>query len=530
MRLHELADLFPQMSEGEYNALRDDISKRGQIEPILLYKGRIVDGRHRLRACRELGIEPKTTEWQDDEDSLVQHAIALNIHRRHLTTSQRAMVASKLATLKRGQHAVAEISASQDEVSKIFAVSPDSIQFARKILDSGKRKVIDEVFSGQKTVSKAYREIKAEDSHKKRIIKRTSPTPVKPRVGEGTDNLFTGSVSCNDCIKALIDLPDNSVNLYLTDPPYNADVARWDKNFDPTEFIRQVERTLAPTGSAIIFCHHKLLPWYMPDPTKNDIGEQNVRLNFRQIIHWRKTNPQPMNFNAHLYYTPSQEYALWFTKSNDFVFNKNLINTALCGTNKSDTYNTTACSGRERYKKANSKKTQHPCQKPFELIESLLIAHSNVGDLVVDAFAGTGTTLAACAKWGRSFHGIELDPHFSALSAKRVRTVLGYGQDPLDSAEFEDAEFDYTILNEQTGQFENPDEVLPEPFLLWSDNIRAIMVEPHKVYVDPPGIEEWCYQFVGYNRGEKIITFERKNDETPENFEKRIISEMEILC
>lgn len=80
MRLHELADLFPQMSEGEYNALRDDISKRGQIEPILLYKGKVVDGRHRLRACQELGIEPKTTEWQDDEDSLVQHAIALNIH------------------------------------------------------------------------------------------------------------------------------------------------------------------------------------------------------------------------------------------------------------------------------------------------------------------------------------------------------------------------------------------------------------------------------------------------------------------
>lgn len=108
--------------------------------------------------------------------------------------------------------------------------------------------------------------------------------------------------------------------------------------------------------------------------------------------------------------------------------------------------------------------------------------------------------------------------------------MLGYGQDPLDSAEFEDAEFDYTILNEQTGQFENQDEVLPEPFLLWSDNIRAIMVEPHKVYVDPPGIEEWCYQFAGYNRGEKIITFERKNDETPENFEKRLISEMENLC
>ena len=159
MKLHELAELFPAMSEPEFEVLKNDIAELGQLEPILMYKGKVVDGRHRMRACEELCIGPVVKEWEGTEDGLVRHALSLNLHRRHLNESQRALCAARLATLRRGQKAVAEISVSQTEAAKIFTVSPDSIQFARKVLDSKDKDIIKSVSAGTLAVSKAAKQL-----------------------------------------------------------------------------------------------------------------------------------------------------------------------------------------------------------------------------------------------------------------------------------------------------------------------------------------------------------------------------------
>ena len=90
-----LADIFPLMSDDEFEALKSDMKAHGQREPIVLHEGRIVDGRNRYRACQELKLVPNTRDW-DGVGSLVSFIISSNLHRRHLTSSQRAAVALEI--------------------------------------------------------------------------------------------------------------------------------------------------------------------------------------------------------------------------------------------------------------------------------------------------------------------------------------------------------------------------------------------------------------------------------------------------
>ena len=100
--LHPAAELFPVMDEAAFAALVADIAAHGQREPILIYDGQVIDGRHRLRACEQLGLEPLVRQVSAGDGDPFGLVVSLNLHRRHLTESQRAMVASKLANLPLG--------------------------------------------------------------------------------------------------------------------------------------------------------------------------------------------------------------------------------------------------------------------------------------------------------------------------------------------------------------------------------------------------------------------------------------------
>ncbi len=91
LAVHPLADLIPPMTDEEYKALREDIEANGLHQPITLYEGKILDGRHRARACDELGIVPITRFY--DGDSPAAFVISLNVKRRSLTTAQRLRIA-----------------------------------------------------------------------------------------------------------------------------------------------------------------------------------------------------------------------------------------------------------------------------------------------------------------------------------------------------------------------------------------------------------------------------------------------------
>lgn len=95
MDFHDAAGIFPMLEGEEYDAFRQDIKEHGLKEPIVTFKGKIIDGRNRFKACRDLGIKPLYHEW-DGEGSLVEYVISLNLHRRHLSTNQRAMLGARI--------------------------------------------------------------------------------------------------------------------------------------------------------------------------------------------------------------------------------------------------------------------------------------------------------------------------------------------------------------------------------------------------------------------------------------------------
>jgi phage N-6-adenine-methyltransferase len=95
VEFHPVSNLFPMMNPDEFKALVDDIRQNGQREDVWLHEGQIIDGRNRYKACTELGITPRTRTWHGD-GSLVQFVVSLNLHRRHLSASQKAMVAVEI--------------------------------------------------------------------------------------------------------------------------------------------------------------------------------------------------------------------------------------------------------------------------------------------------------------------------------------------------------------------------------------------------------------------------------------------------
>src|SRR3954470_3695005 len=94
-QFHPIAELFPAMAPSDYAALVVDIRENGLAEPIWVYEGKILDGRNRFCACEDLGIEPVIVEYEGDEP--IGFVISKNLHRRHLTQAQRALVAAELA-------------------------------------------------------------------------------------------------------------------------------------------------------------------------------------------------------------------------------------------------------------------------------------------------------------------------------------------------------------------------------------------------------------------------------------------------
>lgn len=110
--IHPMAAALPSITGVEYIQLFESIKEHGQRVPIVLYEGRVVDGRNRLRACQELDIEPDVTDWVPPnpigtknmiEDDLMEWIIDVNVNRRHLTPSQRAMAAADIANARVGK-------------------------------------------------------------------------------------------------------------------------------------------------------------------------------------------------------------------------------------------------------------------------------------------------------------------------------------------------------------------------------------------------------------------------------------------
>jgi ParB-like chromosome segregation protein Spo0J len=96
---HPLSAAFPAMNDAAFAELRADIAANGLHMPIMLYDGQVLDGWHRYIACKQTGAAIHFETFEGDDAQARQFVISANLKRRHLDTSQRALIAARLATL-----------------------------------------------------------------------------------------------------------------------------------------------------------------------------------------------------------------------------------------------------------------------------------------------------------------------------------------------------------------------------------------------------------------------------------------------
>src|SRR5262245_18772771 len=131
---HSIANVFPLMMGDEFKRFKNDIRTNKLREPIVIYEGKILDGRNRYTACKELGL-PFDIKLYTSTDPIA-FVVSANIHRRHLNESQRATIAAQLATFTHGgDRSKAPIGALSDAAAaKLLNVGERSVERAKTVL------------------------------------------------------------------------------------------------------------------------------------------------------------------------------------------------------------------------------------------------------------------------------------------------------------------------------------------------------------------------------------------------------------
>ncbi len=202
--IHELAALIPEMSADEFRGLCDDIRTNGLIEPIVLYEDRVLDGRHRYRACIETGIEPRFEYHVGDDASALAYVLSTNIARRHLSVSQRSIVALNVLEYERacaaarmrhedaldgtatlpspdGRPAERWERTAAARAAESVGVSASSIERAARVAEAAPE-LLPQIASGALTVADAARRVRRAE-HEARVAHvretMTAPEPLE---------------------------------------------------------------------------------------------------------------------------------------------------------------------------------------------------------------------------------------------------------------------------------------------------------------------------------------------------------------
>lgn len=149
---HPLAELFPMLPERELHELADDIVTFGQREPIWLLDGMILDGRNRYAACLFAKVEPVFERYAGDDP--LNFVLSLNLHRRHLTDSQRALVAAQIVDWETGvnQHTAGPANLQTREAARRLSISERAVAAAKRIHEHGAAELVEAIRDGRVSV------------------------------------------------------------------------------------------------------------------------------------------------------------------------------------------------------------------------------------------------------------------------------------------------------------------------------------------------------------------------------------------
>lgn len=230
----------------------------------------------------------------------------------------------------------------------------------------------------------------------------------------------------DDCLKYLKEINNNSVDLILTDPPYNLsqystgnisfvdkkknqqlratlnnDIANWDKDFDPSDLKDDFLRVLKPTGNIFAFTSPNLFGrWHeIYDPIFDSFN----------FFIWHKTNPAPKIFKAGFLNSCEMVICLW-NRGHKWNFGKQ--------DKMHNFFESSICMGKERIKNP-----KHPTQKPVGILKHLINLSTDKNDIILDPYMGTGSTGVAAIQLKRKFIGIEMDENFFEIANERLKVT-----------------------------------------------------------------------------------------------------------
>jgi site-specific DNA-methyltransferase (adenine-specific) len=407
LEYHPIANIFPLMAGDDYAALVADIAEHGQHEPIWLHPdGRIIDGRNRYRACCDLGVVPEYRTW-DGNGSLVAFIVSLNLHRRHLTSSQRAVIAlDVLPMLEEEARARMVTGVAADPVQRVeqgrsvhqaAAMTGTNHQYvsdAKRIAQTAPD-LIDKVRSGKATIPQVKKE------HDRRIRQEQETTAAAVPLSHDDYRLVVG-----DFAQVASAIEPGSVDIIITDPPY------------PREFLplfgvlaQEASRILAPGGSLVVMVGQSYLPEVLNQITP-----------FMRY-HWTCA-----------YLTPGgQAASMWQRKVNTFW--KPLlwfVNGDYDGEWIGDVAKSAVNDNDKRF---------HHWGQSVSGMADVVSRFTKPGDVILDPFCGAATTGVAALLSGRRFVGVDIDADHIQTAGQRLQSVIAErgkaGADGLARPEFE---------------------------------------------------------------------------------------------
>ena len=401
----ELKALIPPLQKDEYEKLQQSILSEGCRDALVLWNDTIIDGHNRYYICTENDIPFETVQREfDSRDDVKIWMITNQLARRNLTNFVRAELALQMKdvisqkakanlktptgnkqsmTLENYPKSLNRID-TRLEVAKIGNVSDNTIQRVEKILDKADESTKQKLRDGEISVNRAYQDIKKEEKKQERhqqraeLIKKAdesiTPNDIEIRYGAFQD--------------VLSDIEDNSVDAIITDPPYPKEFLHlW------SELGEFALRVLKPGGFLVSYSGQLYLPSVMESLGKHleyywlgglyHPGIQAQRFE-RKIQNAMKPI---LIYNKPL----QQKQTQWFV---DLV---------------------------ESPKK---EKSMHDWQQSIKPFEYLIDRFTSPGDLVVEPFAGGGTTLLACHNKKRRCIGAEIDQQSYKLTVARLNDVV----------------------------------------------------------------------------------------------------------
>lgn len=234
-----------------------------------------------------------------------------------------------------------------------------------------------------------------------------------------------------DCIEAMADIPDGSVDMVLTDPPYGTTVCKWDHVIPFEPMWEQLHRIIKKDGAIVLFGS---------EPFTSTLVCSNLN-KFKYKLIWRKNRIQHFAQAPYRFLTETEDILVFSsggTAKNAKIRMKYnpqglvKVNKVVKGKGHSDHRPSSKVQDDYIQEWTNYPKNilefnsvhgrlSHPTQKPVDLLEYLIKTYTHEGDTVLDFTMGSGSTGVACKNTGRKFIGIELDEHYFEIAQGRLQ-------------------------------------------------------------------------------------------------------------